>query len=320
VKISILNQIHTALLFASFSAIITLSVLSSFADSGNLPLIIKSPFYIIPWFFLTILIIVRPWIIEVPEKSLLSYFIRHIPFVLLFFAVFIAMMTDRKKEISLMIGEIVNLNDLKSSLLFKEDMNIELKLDDFNIERHSKKDKSIKSYKSEITLTNNDISNVKKNSVRKIIEVNKPLKIGNLKIYQKSWSLGINEIKFKINNTEYGIMDQKESIIKIRENKYFELFPSDITGKKILYKWNIKNESGLPVDSGFFINEKDFNNKFPPDEFDFMLLEEDFKIISIFEITYKRANLFLGFAAVFFILMMFMDFFGFNMAGKIFKI
>lgn len=321
-KNNIFIKLHSSLLFLTFFLIVFLSAITSFTSSDQIFIIVSSPFYIVPWFFLAILIISYPWLDNVSDKFLLSYFIKHIPFILLFFAVLIAFMTNRNVEYSLSVGEALNLNDLKKSLLFKEDMNIIIRLDDFKIERHSKKDRHVKSYKSEVTVIKDKRTNNKTESslIKELIEVNNPLKINNLKIHQKSWSLGIQEIRFEINHHELEITEQKDKIIKIKENQFFEIFPLDIIEEKILYKWNIKDKSGILLDSGIFKNDIDAENKYPPKECDFKLVKEDFKLISIFEFTYRRANLFLTFAAVFFILMMFMDFFGFKLIWKLFNI
>ncbi len=90
----------------------------------------------------------------------------------------------------------------------------------------------------------------------------------------------------------------------------------DIYENKILYTWNIYSKEKKLLNSGEVISKEDPNSTLPPEEYNFSIIKEDYKIISILQAIYKPFNFILGSFSIIYLIFLFFNFWG----KKIFKI
>jgi|GEM_PF-4965466 len=285
-----------------FLLIILLSIYSTLIPQEKTYALVYSPVYYIPWIIISILITVYPWIINLNLKSLINYFILHIPVILLLFTVIFSFLTSKSCLFSLYEGESINTNEIYKKLVIDKKQFEIIKLDKFEIDKHKNNKKIVKTYKSYLSVNNKN----------KIIMVNKPLKIDKIKIYQHSWELGLREIIISVNGNKYDIFSQNESPIYINDRFILNIYPEDIINKHdILYKWKIFDNNKL-INSGEFTREKGYKNNV----IDIKIIKEDYKLISIFNAVYRPMNIFLLIASIMFIISIFYNFWGYNILKK----
>jgi hypothetical protein len=297
------QKIFQFLTIINIFIIIILSAISTFLKNSTYTLnFISSPIYLGAWISLIILIFLYPLFIKKDIDEYINYFFIHLPFVLFIFIIIISFLTSRSHEISIQENQTINISNIahKLNIDYFESGSITLS----NINLTNGKNKKIKS-KIDI------IDGSKKYS--KTVEINKPVKIGKIKFFQKNWALGIIEINFTFENNEYNIFQQNNSPIITKQGNYFEVFPKDIYDNKILYGWKIYDKEKKILNIGQFVNTNDFISDIPPEKYNFSILKENFKLISILQATHKPFNLILGLASIFYLILLFYNFWGNNL-------
>jgi len=290
-----IGKILNLILILNLIILAVFSIFLSFIPSFLVQNIISSPFYLIFWAILCILIIIYPFISNIDSEKTLKFSRIHIPF--LFFAISIVFVFLTSKSITVNIeeGNFISLSDVYNKMNLKLKKDSIIKLYSFEAIKYKKNNKSIKSFKSTLLIDNE----------KKIIEVNKPLKIQNVRIFQKSWKLGLNSLVYNFKDTTYDLLSTKQ--LQVDDNTYFGFYPIEIVDKKINYKWEIKNKENEIIHSGMFLNNDDIA-KSELTKYNFAIVKEDYKFISIFEITYKPFNFIFAFVAVLFIFMLLFEF------------
>ena len=117
--------------------------------------------------------------------------------------------------------------------------------------------------------------------------------------------MGIIEINFIFENNEYSIFQQQNSPIITKQGNYFELFPKDIYENKILYGWKIYSKDKKILNFGQFVSKNDVISKLPPENYNFSIIKEDYKMVSIIQAAHKPFNLILGLSSIFYLLLLF---------------
>ena len=305
---NIVQKIFQYLIIINIIVIIILSAYSTFLENSTNKIInfISSPIYLIPWITLILLIFFFPLFIKKETKYYINFFIIHLPFILFVFIIVINILTSRSYEITIKENEKTNLSDIAHSLGINYTGTASLKLSNINLTNG--KNKNISSF---IDITDNN------KKFKKIISINKPVKIGKIKFFQKNWALGIIEITFTFENNEYNIFEQQNSPIITKQGNYFEIYPKDIYNNKILYIWKIYNKDNEILNFGQFTTNNDFISIFPPEEFNFSILKEDYKLISILQASYKPFNFILGLYSIIFLIFLFYIFWGKNIIQDI---
>ena len=298
---NIIQKIFLYITIFNIIIIIALSAYSTFLENSNNNIInfISSPLYLGVWITLILLIFCFPLFIKKETNEYLNYFFIHLPFVLFVFFIIINILTSRSYEVSIQENQKINISDIANNLDIDYKDNASFKLS--RISLTNGKNKNISSFI--------DIAGNSKNS-KKIISINKPIKIGKIKFFQKNWALGITDINYIFENNEYNFFEQQNSPIITKQGNYFEIYPKDIYNNKILYTWKISGKDNKILNFGQFINDDDPISVFPPKEFNFSILNEDYKLISILQATYKPFNLILGLYSIIFLMFLFYIFWG----------
>lgn len=302
-----IQKIFQYLTITSIFLVIILSAYSTFLEKSNNKIInfIDSPIYLASWIILILLIFVYPLFVKKEITVYIDYFFIHLPFVLFVFIIMITFMTSRSYELSIQENEKMNISDISKKLGLNYSGSGILSLTKVNLTNG--KNKNIKSF---INVTDN------LKTITKIIGINKPAKIGKIKFFQKNWALGITEISFLFEDNEYNIFEQQTSPIITKQGNYFEIYPKDIYNDKILYIWKIYNRDKKILNFGQFVTGKDPISTFPPQEYHFSIIKEDYNLISILQATYKPFNLILGLYSIIFLIFLFYTFLGKNLIRK----
>jgi len=253
-----------------------------------------------------LLIFIYPLIIKKATNDYINYLFIHLPFVLFVFIIMISFLTNRTYELSVQENETIKISDITNKMNIKQTGFGTLKLAKINL-----KNKNISSF-FDVTLTNSK-------TISKVAGINKPIKIDNIKIYQKNWALGISEIIFTFENKEYNIFQQQDSPIKTKEGGFFELYPKDIHDNKILYGWNIYSKNKKLLDTGLFTLNEILSSKSPPAKYNFSIIKEEFELVSILQATYKPFNFILGLSSIIFLIILFFNLWGNNLFKKTLK-
>ncbi len=225
--------------------------------------------------------------------KLIVYLPVHISFLIFLFSVILSFIESRSIDINLKEGDKIPLMEIEHRLGLNSGSNVYfngsvIELDEFE----AVNPKNLQpTYISRGKLIRGIITNMI------LISVNNPIKLGAIALYQKGWSLGFRDLRFRFEGKDFGPDDITNRFIT-KSGLFFRFYPADVAGRQLRYYWEISSESAIQG-KGYFINST------IPDilkDNGFSILKEDFYFISTLQANYKPYNGILAFCAVLFII------------------
>ncbi len=266
-----------------------------------------SAYYLIPWILISIIVLIYPFFVSMTLRKYFSYILTHYPFILLLVAVTISFITQREYTINIQSGETVSINEIRNKLGLINHNSYTMTLDRVDVipyksKRASKIVRSILLYNE--GGSNNQGGSDIQTSEQKIVEVNRPLKIKDVKFYQMGYNTGLIKTTVQIDGNTYEFKDRLE----IELGKYsLTITPARVDDTGIIYyTWSINLEDE-------FMGEGEFN-KFASDigvaglELNVEFLNEKIGYSSTIKATHKPFNLILAISAIFFLICIPIDF------------
>lgn len=281
--------------YITTSIIIVLVALSSLLVNEKLQTLLRSWYFILPWFLLVVLTIFFPLFFK-KRNSRKEYIIIHYPFIVLIILTFLSFNSIRSASF-----------ELEKNIPTSFDNQFDLGLDDtsltlknFDIEYYDQNFNDIKSYKSEIII---EYEGKKKTAV---VEVSKPVRFYPYTVYQNSWAFYISDIVIEFDGAEYDLFSQNESPIITNDGNYFEFHPIGYSNSNIIYEWNLISAVGERLEKGNFSSADEL---FIANKYKLFLIEENYIVNSILEVSYNPFGPYLAVSSVIFLLAMFLQFF-----------
>jgi hypothetical protein len=137
----------------------------------------------------------------------------------------------------------------------------------------------------------------------RVLEVNAPVKIGPISLYQKSWSLELRKTDMGFLGLRYSFNDRLA--IRLQDGRLFVVQPSGFD-EVVLYRWLILSAAGEALAEGALSK-----HGVPAElsRFDIAIVDEDFAFVSVLQANYEPFHGILAVTSILYLLILAADFF-----------
>lgn len=239
------------------------------------------------WCMLVLLGLVWPSAFNFKAKTLFPFLLAHAPLAVFIIAIVLAFAFERGADVSLMEGESIPVSDI-CRLVGVADGAGQLQLEKFEIVDHPEKPETALAYRSTVRINASETGEIQ------TIEVNHPLSIGPVTLYQKSWSVGVRSVRLRFGDAFFSFNDRLS--IELAGGNRFLIGISGFS-RGLVYRWQIQSTDGSVQKEGNFLR-----GQAPPElePYKLSIESEEYVFVSLLEVRYKPFNTFLAVAAVFY--------------------